>query len=112
MIAKSSIDGLLGKDVKHVEIVARHVPRKLADTFKEQGVGSGASREETHLVFHNIHDANEAAKEIYAAGGELIEFTPLRESLEDYFIREQAHPATLSPDTATTDTRPTGQREK
>ena len=112
LIAQGNIDELLSKEVKRVEIVARHVPQKIVDTLNEKAAGSGASREETRLVFQNIHDANEAAKEIYAAGGELIEFTPLRESLEDFFIREQAHPATLSPDPATTDTRPTDQREK
>ena len=37
----------------------------------------------------NADAANETVRKTLAAGGQIVNYTPLTESLEDYFLREQ-----------------------
>ena len=38
---------------------------------------------------NDMETANALAAEIFQSGGKLVEFTPIGESLEEYFMREQ-----------------------
>jgi len=37
----------------------------------------------------HVEDGNDAVRLIHASGGKLVEFHPLRESLEDFFVRQE-----------------------
>jgi ABC-2 type transport system ATP-binding protein len=81
------IDELLREDVKGVEIIANTLPEAAAAEF------GPVRRSEAgyHFAVEDIGVANELVRRIQARGGEVVEFTPVRESLEDYFMRLQEH---------------------
>ena len=47
------------------------------------------SEDGLHFCFPDLDTANAAIRRLVESGGRLIEFTPVRESLEDYFLREE-----------------------
>jgi ABC-2 type transport system ATP-binding protein len=84
------VSDLLSSQVHQVEIVAGDLPAPLVETLR-----AGA---EKYRLFEGRHfftvpgaePANDAVRQIHQAGGKLLEFTPLKARLEDYFIQEQA----------------------
>ena len=84
------IDALLREQTHQVEVVAAGL-----DTASASAIAATAERHRREdaldiFVFTDEAAANAGVKAIQSAGGTLIEFTPLRESLEAYFMREQA----------------------
>lgn len=88
---QGQMDELLSDQVNLVEIVARNVPEYLIAQIKSSATRSRVSEQGVHFSFLDLERANEAAKKIQAENGVLVEFTPLKESLEDYFVRQQEH---------------------
>jgi ABC-2 type transport system ATP-binding protein len=84
------MDDLLATRINLVEIVAQNVPDHIAGEWAAQAYRSRCSEQGYHFMFRNLDTANDAARAIQNNGGTLIEFSPLKESLEDYFVREQA----------------------
>ena len=78
-----------------------HAFEVIATGLDEAGAARIAAAADSHRTLDELHvftfagvgPANEAVEQVRAAGGELVEFNPLRESLEDYFMREQGAPA-------------------
>jgi ABC-2 type transport system ATP-binding protein len=83
------IDELLATQVKHVEVIAAGLTPDLIDTLAARAVRHRSFEEREFLVFEDEATANTAVHEIHKAGGRIAEFSPIRESLEDYFMREQ-----------------------
>jgi ABC-type multidrug transport system ATPase subunit len=83
------MDDLLATRVSLVEVVARHIPDHIVTELVRGAFRSRHSEQGHHFSFSNLEQANAAASKIQAHGGTLLEFVSLRESLEDYFVREQ-----------------------
>ena len=81
----SRVDGRVEK----VESIAREVAPELTAELDREALSVRLSEDGYHFVFGDLMSANAASKKIQETGGVLIEFLPLRESLEDYFVREQ-----------------------
>ena len=87
--AHGPINELLTAQVKRVEVVAAGLREEAA---RAVGNGSGAPRQSEagfHYVLDDLEQANSLAGRVMDAGGALVEFTPIKESLEDYFMRQQ-----------------------
>ncbi|MCP4644657.1 MAG: ABC transporter ATP-binding protein [bacterium] len=83
------IDELISRRIEQVEVIASGLDE---DAVRRIGSGAASVRESEaghHFMVDDMAAANEVAKAIHGAGGQLVEFTPLKESLEDYFMRDQ-----------------------
>lgn len=83
------MDDLLATRVYLVEVIAKEIPDHVITSLVASAYRSRHSEQGHHFSFSSLDQANEAAREIQLHGGTLLEFIPLRESLEDYFVREQ-----------------------
>jgi ABC-2 type transport system ATP-binding protein len=83
------MDDLLATRVQLVEVVARGLDPHAARDIARDAYRTRHTEESDHFSFTDMDKANAAAGEILARGARLIEFSPVRESLEDYFVREQ-----------------------
>jgi len=84
------MDDLLATRISLVEIVARNVPDHIAGGLAANAYRSRCSEQGHHFAFRDLDTANDAARTIQIHGGTLLEFSPMKETLEDYFVREQA----------------------
>jgi ABC-2 type transport system ATP-binding protein len=83
------IGELLGEHVQQVEVVASGLRPEQAAALAQNADYHRASEECDLFRVGDIAAANALAQAIHAAGGALAEFSPIRETLEDYFLREQ-----------------------
>jgi len=84
-----SIDELLTRRVNVIEVIARNIPDFVIQEIKQTAVKSRETEQGIHFSFTDLEVANDTARKIHAFDGTLVEFTPVKETLEDYFIREQ-----------------------
>ena len=83
------LDELLGERVNEVEVVAAGMAGPAAGRIAG-GALAHRTLDELHVfAMPDPASANVLVKEIHAAGGRLVEFNPIRKSLEDYFIEAQ-----------------------
>ncbi len=83
------IDDLVGRPAGQVEVVAAGLSPAVINAL---GASAEHVRKLDELAVFTLPDqerANAAVRAIQSAGGSLVEFNPVRESLEDYFMREQ-----------------------
>lgn len=86
---EGKLDELLSRKVNQVEVVARNVNADTETRINRLAEQFRTSEEGHHFFFSDVEAANKAVQFIHASGASLIEFTPVKESLEDYFMREQ-----------------------
>lgn len=88
LIRTGSLEELVGMKVEIVEVVAAGVP----EAIREQLTGTARSvqhqGETTAFSFDSVASANTALKALTQSGGTILSVTPLRETLEDYFMKE------------------------
>jgi len=83
------IDELLGTQVKNVELVATGLKEDVRERMTQR---SSAHRRVDELEFFTLSDnatGNEAIKDLLASGATLVDYSPVHESLEDFFMRKQ-----------------------
>ena len=80
---------ILSKRVSMIEVVARDLPEFVAQEIEKMSVRSRVTEAGIQFCFSKLEEANEVARKIHAYDGTLVEFTPVKESLEDFFVREQ-----------------------
>jgi len=83
------MDELLGNSVKSVEIVLGGLGESARARFKNE---AQAHRRVDELDLFTVPDndsGNRLLKDILATGATLLEYSPVKESLEDYFMRKQ-----------------------
>jgi ABC-2 type transport system ATP-binding protein len=87
LTTQGRIDQLLARRIDQVEVIVSG----LDDAAAAAVPATHRRRSEAgrHFHFNDAKAANEAVRDIVARGGEIVEFTPVKESLEDYFLREQ-----------------------
>lgn len=84
------IGDLARRAVRGVEVVAEGVaPGRIAPIAAAARAHRQAEGRDV-LIFPDTAAADAAVRAIHAAGGALVEFSPVRESLEEFFLREQA----------------------
>ena len=84
-----SIDEILSKRVSMIEVTAKDLPEFVAKEIEQMSIRSRVTERGIQFCFSELEQANEVARKIHAYGGTLVEFTPVKETLEDYFVREQ-----------------------
>ena len=80
---------ILSKRVSMIEVVVRDLPEFVAQEIEKMSVRSRVTEAGIQFCFSKLEEANEVARKIHAYDGTLVEFTPVKESLEDFFVREQ-----------------------
>lgn len=83
------MDDLLAMRINLVEVVARNLPEFLAQEIGQSAYRARHTEQGYHFCFTDLDKANDAARKIHAHDGTLVEFAPIKETLEDYFVREQ-----------------------
>ncbi len=85
------IDELLAGQTPQVEVTAERVLPGTAALLRAKADQHRRLEERDIFLFPDAESANGAVKAIQEGGGRLLEFSPVQETLEDYFLREQAH---------------------
>lgn len=96
MRAEGSLAELLGNRVSAVEVIARGLPKDVEDALCTRFIRNRQSEDGIHLFANDVREANELAREILANSGDVIELTPLKESLEEFFMREESREEAVS----------------
>jgi len=84
-------DLLVGK-VTQVEVTAAGISAGAVATLRDLAESMRVSEDAFHFCFPDPAVANRAVQQICSDGGELVDFNPVKESLEDYFMRKQEDP--------------------
>lgn len=84
---ESRIEDLLTRQVKRVEVIATGLTPETIEALGADASRSRQSEDGVHFFFDDPGQADEAVRRIHENGGRLVEFAPVKESLEDYFIR-------------------------
>lgn len=83
------IDEILTKGVSAVELAAENIPEYVIHELARMAIHSRVTEHGARFCFAGFEQANDATRTIHAHDGIVLEITPVKESLEDYFIREQ-----------------------
>lgn len=86
---RGRIDELLGHHVKAVDVTAANVSEECRAALAGLAVKHRRLDEQDCFTFADRDAANDAARRIYEAGGHLVEFLTVKETLEDFFLRQQ-----------------------
>ncbi len=88
------LDALLGQGTVAVELIVEGVPAPVRDALAARATHHRTLDEQERYVWPDHDAANAAAREVLDAGGRVVALSPIRETLEDFFMREQeAQPA-------------------
>lgn len=88
--SQGRIDALLTREILHVEVIVEGLAAAIVNELASEIVSTRQSEAGTYLVLRNMEAANAVAKKVIEHGGRLVEFTPIRQSLEDYFVDQQS----------------------
>jgi ABC-2 type transport system ATP-binding protein len=92
LTTKGRIDELLARQVNQVEIIFAALPAETEEAMKREAAYHRVSEAGSHFIVDELPTANELVRAAQQAGASVVEFTPIKESLEDYFLREQGKP--------------------
>ena len=84
------IDELIDARVKRVEVTASGLEPEAAAAIAAKALEHRPADSTEVFTFADGQTANEAVRAVHARGGAVLEYTPVRETLEDYFMRVQA----------------------
>lgn len=83
------IEELLAHKVQRVEVIVDGINEGHANTFASEAEHHRASEAGHHFVTQDLESANRIAASVLKEGGHIVQLEPIKESLEDYFMREQ-----------------------
>lgn len=89
LVVEGRVDELLTHKVRQVEIIGAELPPYIVQSIEAEALRSRESEAGHHFTVSTIEEANDIVKQIQACGGRLVDFSPVKESLEDYFLRHQ-----------------------
>lgn len=93
LTSEGRIDELLTQRIQQVEVIAAGLDDAAAVPIAAKAAKTRVSEAGRHFVVPDVDIANGIVRMIHAAGGQLVDFTPVKESLEDYFMRQQEEKA-------------------
>ncbi len=83
------IDELLTERVCLVEVIASELTPEAVETLATSAESNRESEAGHHFTLPDLTAANDLVRKIHAGGGTLVDFIPVKESLEDFFVRVQ-----------------------
>ncbi len=83
------LDQLLTRTVKQIEVIADGLERGPLNELAGHAERWRDSEAGRHFYMPDPESANALVREIHKRGGRLVEFNPVKETLEDYFMRQQ-----------------------
>lgn len=86
---RGRIDQLLAQHVKAVDVIVANLSDDARTALAGQAEKHRRLDEQDIFTFADADIANGAVQQIYAHGGQLVAFQTIRESLEDFFLRQQ-----------------------
>ncbi len=89
LVATGHIKDVLQQDIRQVEVVFKDVAVSLMPFLKQRGTLLRTWENYVQFQFDTILTANQAIAECIHNGAVVIELTPQKETLEDYFMRMQ-----------------------
>jgi ABC-2 type transport system ATP-binding protein len=89
MMVQGRIDQLLTEQVEHVEIIVTGLDGEGVQSASARSVSTRRSEAGDHFRVADPDTANDLVRMIQARNAKLVEFTPVKESLEEYFMRKQ-----------------------
>jgi len=89
LTVQGRLDQLLTSNIEQVEVIASGLDPKAVAEIGAKAVSSRVSEAGDHFLVADLDTANEVVRMIHTRGARLVEFTPIKESLEDYFMRKQ-----------------------
>ncbi len=89
LTTQGRLDELLSRHINRVEVITTGLSEEAVAELAKTADASRSSEAGQHFGVANLDRANDLARRVHALGGTLIEFAPVKESLEEYFMREQ-----------------------
>ncbi|MCL4692605.1 MAG: ABC transporter ATP-binding protein [Candidatus Hydrogenedentes bacterium] len=89
LMSQGRIAELLTEKIRLVEVIASGIDDGVVQELRAASEAYRASEAGHHFTVTDLASANASIKEIHAAGGTLVDFVPVKESLEDFFVRIQ-----------------------
>lgn len=89
LTSQGRIDELLGRQDSPVEVIVTGLAADVVAELESKALSTRVSEAGHHLTLQDVQTANEAVRVALAKGGSLVEFTQLKESLEDHFVKAQ-----------------------
>jgi len=89
LMVEGRLDKLLERRVQLVEVILRGVDKTLEDSLIGQCSAVRRSEAGTHFFVTSLDAGNELVRTAMQCGATLVEFNPVRETLEDYFMHSQ-----------------------
>ena len=86
---KGRIEELIDSPVQRVEVVVTGLAEGVAAELAQRCEDSRESDGARHFIVRDVGDANALLKEALSNGATLVDFAPIRVSLEDVFVSEQ-----------------------
>lgn len=86
---EGTLSELLTRETSRVDVVAKDVPKTLIGELGKTAHQVRVTDDGHCFSFRNHDEANEAARSIVEQRGTLLEINPIKESLEEYFVRQQ-----------------------
>jgi ABC-2 type transport system ATP-binding protein len=96
LVAEGALSALLDGTIRSVELRCSGLPESAFERLRARARDAVRGPADWTFSYEDPAAANEAAREVLASGGRLIALQPMRESLEDTFVRlarAQAGPA-------------------
>ena len=93
LIAQGRIDALVSRHVSGIEIVASGLSAEAGDRLASMALRARISEAGRHFEVDTPEASDSLIAAILHEGGRLVEVTPFRDSLEDYFVRIQTDTA-------------------
>lgn len=89
ILREGRLDELLGEQANEVEVVVSHLTGTQAQELAGHATQFRTLDELSLFTLPDRETANALVRQALGAGGRLLEFNPIRKSLEDYFIEAQ-----------------------
>jgi ABC-2 type transport system ATP-binding protein len=89
LVVQGDLEHLLTRRIDQIEVIVRDLPAGAAKISDMGRFFHRHSEDGDHFVLHDMDEANRLVESAQRMGGKLFAFTPVRESLEDYFIHLQ-----------------------
>ena len=87
--AQGRLDDLLRDRVKRIEVAARQLGPEALAAFAGLGDRLRVTPQGCRFSAEDAADANRFVRAVQQEGGEIVEVTPVRETLEEFFVRHQ-----------------------
>ena len=89
LTVQGRLDQLLERQIQLVEVILEGVDKQMEETLLPRSSAVRRSEAGTHFYVTTLEAGNELVRTAMEHGAALVEFNPVRESLEDYFMRSQ-----------------------